>query len=146
MAVRNADKLISQLNKLKLEARAGIGRALAASVVEMHAYAAQKIQSGGRSGRVYRRRSITHQASAPGEFPKSDSGQLVASLYFRVAADKLSAFFGTKLSYGRYLEYGTSRMPARPWLAPTLKANAENARRRVMEAVSEAIRRGQGRG
>jgi HK97 gp10 family phage protein len=146
VAVRNADALIAALEKLKRDERAGIGRALAQSVVQLDAYARQKIQSGGRSGRVYRRRGIAHQASAPGEFPKTDRGQLVASLYFRVAANKLSAFFGTKLNYGRYLEYGTSRMRARPWLAPTLKANAGVIRKRMTDAVAEAIRKGQRRG
>ncbi len=146
MAVRNAGALIAALEQLKRDERAGIGRALAKSVVRLDAYAKQKIQSGGRSGRVYRRRSISHQASAPGEFPKTDRGQLVASLYFRVAADKLSAFFGTKLNYGRYLEYGTSRMRARPWLAPTLKANADFIRKLMMDAVAEAINKGQRRG
>ncbi len=146
MAVRNADRLIRQLSQLRLDARAGIGKALATSVVQMDAYAKEKIQGGGRSGKTYRRRSITHQASAPGEFPKTDTGQLVASLYFRVAADKLSAFFGTKLLYGSFLEFGTSRMRARPWLRPTLKANQDSIRERVGQAVTDALRKGERRG
>ncbi|MBZ9975482.1 HK97-gp10 family putative phage morphogenesis protein [Mesorhizobium sp. BR-1-1-10] len=142
MTVRGADKLIKQLNRLPLQARSGIGTALAGSVVMLDAYAKQKIQGGARSGRVYRRRSISHQASAPGEFPKTDTGQLVASLFFRVAADKLSAFFGTKLAYGRYLEFGTSRMQARPWLRPTLRANRDAITLRIRNAVNEALKRG----
>jgi len=39
----------------------------------------EKISTGQRSGRVYRRgKSGRHQASAPGELPKSDSGELVS--------------------------------------------------------------------
>lgn len=146
MAVRGADKLIRQLKALPIELRAGIGTALAVSVIQMDAYAKQKIQGGGRSGRAYRRRTVTHQASAPGEFPKSNTGQLVASLYFKVAADKLSAFFGTKLNYGTYLEYGTTRMKARPWLQPTLKANADAIVARMKQAVADALKKGQARG
>lgn len=141
MTVRGADKLIKQLNRLPLDARAGIGRALAVSVMELDTYAKQKIQGGGRGGRVYRRPSVTHQASAPGEFPKTDTGQLVSSLFFRIGADKLSAFFGTKLAYGRYLEFGTSRMAARPWLRPTLKANEARITDRIANAVREAIKK-----
>lgn len=146
MAVLNADKLIRKLSQLPIDMRAGIGTALAVSVVQLDAYAKQKIQGGGRSGQVYRRRTVTHQSSAPGEFPKSDTGQLVASLYFRVAADKLSAFFGTKLNYGTYLEYGTSRMRARPWLRPTLKANEQSIAGRIKQAVSDALKKAQSRG
>jgi HK97 gp10 family phage protein len=144
MTVRGADKLMRQLKALPISARSGVGSALASSVIILDAYAKQKIQGGGRSGRTYRRRSVTHQASAPGEFPKTDSGQLVSSLFFRVGADKLSAFFGTKLAYGRYLEFGTSRMAARPWLRPTLRANSDVIIKRVRDAVKEAIRRSRG--
>lgn len=146
MAVRNADKIIRKLSQLPIDLRAGIGTALATSAVQMDAYAKQKIQGGGRSGRVHRRRSVTHQASAPGEFPKTDRGQLVASLFFKVAADKLSAFFGTKLAYGKYLEYGTTRMAPRPWLRPTLKANEASIVARLKQAVADAIRKAQSRG
>jgi HK97 gp10 family phage protein len=146
VAVRNADKIIRRLAQLPIDTRRGIGTALAVSVVEMDAYAKKKIQGGARSGRTYRRRTVSHKASAPGEFPKTDTGQLVASLYFKVAANKLSAFFGTKLNYGKYLEYGTSRMRARPWLHPTLKANTKAIRERIRAAVAEALRKAQRRG
>jgi len=144
MTVRNADRLMKKLSKLPLDVRSGIGRALAVSVMQVDAYAKQKIQGGGRGGRTYRRRGISHQASAPGEFPKTDSGQLVSSLFFRVGADKLSAFFGTMLAYGRYLEFGTSQMQPRPWLRSSLKANAADISGRIRTAVAEALRRSRG--
>lgn len=146
MAVRNTSRLIRKLNRLPLDARDGIGKALTVSVVELDAYAKQKIQGGSRSGRVYRRRTVTHRASAPGEFPKTDRGQLVASLFFRVAGNKLSAYFGTKLAYGRYLEFGTSRMAARPWLRPTFRAKRDSIRSRVADAVAAALRKAPHRG
>ncbi len=140
MTVRNSERLIKKLRQLPVSMRSGIGQALAVSVVEMDSYAKSKISGGGRSGRVYGR----HQASAPGEFPKSETGQLVSSLLFRVGGDKLSAFFGTKLAYGRYLEFGTSRMAARPWLQPTLRANARQITARVRAAVNAALRQARG--
>jgi hypothetical protein len=73
MTVRNADRLMRKLRQIPLDARSGIGTALAGSVVMLDSYAKQKIQGGGRGGRTYRRRSTTHQASAPGEFPKTDT-------------------------------------------------------------------------
>ncbi|WP_342150235.1 hypothetical protein [Methylorubrum sp. SB2] len=144
MTVRNTGRLIRKLQALPLDARAGIGRALTVSVVEMDAHAKTRIQGGGRSGRTYRRRGVTHQASAPGEFPKTDRGQLVASLFFRVGGDRLSAMFGTALLYGRYLEYGTSRMAARPWLRPTFRTLEPQARQRIRDAVQAALRAARG--
>ena len=144
MTVRGADKLMKQLRRIPLDARAGIGGALASSVIDLDRYAKEQIQGGGRSGRDYRRGGKTHRASAPGEFPKSDrggAGGLTGSLFFRVAADKLSAFFGTKMATGKYLEFGTSRMAARPWLRPTLRANTDAITARIRQAVNDAIRK-----
>lgn len=146
MIVQNADRLIRRLSTLSLEARRGIGKELARAVVQLDAYGKQKIQGGSRGGRVYRRRSVTHQASAPGEFPKTDTGQLVGSLFFRVASDKLSAVWGTALAYGRYLEFGTSTMLSRPWLRPTFAANRADIEAGVNGAVREAIRQAVRRG
>jgi HK97 gp10 family phage protein len=140
----NTDRLIRRLEQIPIEARKGIGAALARAVVSMDSYAKEKIQGGARSGRVYRRRSVTHQASAPGEFPKSDmggSGGLTGSLFFRVAADKLSAIWGTALNYGKYLEFGTSRMAARPWMRPTLQANEDKISADIQREVSEALKK-----
>lgn len=145
MTVRNADKLIKKLQQIPLDSRGDIGAALATSIIDLDAYAKEKMQGGGRSGRTYRRGTRgMHQASAPGEFPKSDYGQLVKSLFIRVGADKLSAFFGTKLAYGRYLEFGTSRMAARPWLRPTFKALEGKITRRIRDAVQATLRRSRG--
>jgi HK97 gp10 family phage protein len=139
MTVRNASRLIGKLNALPMKARGGIGKALAVSVMELDAIAKQRISGGTRSGRVYKRRSVAHTASAPGEYPKSDTGQLVASLFFKVAPDNLRAWFGTKLNYGKYLEYGTSRMKARPWLRPTFRALEGKISERVARAVKQAM-------
>lgn len=38
------------------------------------------LTSGSRSGTVYKRGNRTHQASAPGEPPKSDTGNLIRSI------------------------------------------------------------------
>lgn len=139
MTVKNADRLIRKLRQIPVEARKGIGSALARGVVKLDAHAKERIQGGSRSGRTYRRRSVTHQSSAPGEFPKTDTGQLVSSLFFRVGADKLSAVWGTALAYGKYLEFGTSTMLSRPWMRPTFQAKREEITRDVAREVQAAL-------
>lgn len=144
--MKNAQRLVRRLNAIPVEARAGIGRALAKGVLRLDAYAKEKIQGGSRSGRVYRRRSVSHQASAPGEFPKTDKGQLVSSLFFSVATNKLSARWGTALAYGRYLEFGTGTMLSRPWMRPTFQANHAAISVSVVTEVRAAIRKAAVRG
>lgn len=137
--MKGVGAVLRRLDDLPREATAGISRALGQSVVEMHAYAVQKIQGGSRSGKTYRRGSVVHQASAPGEFPKTDRGQLVSSLFIRV--EGLAAYFGSMLNYAKWLELGTSRMAARPWLRPTFNNFRELITKRVNGAINEAVRK-----
>ncbi len=65
--------------------------------------------AGAKSGRMYG----THQASAPGESPAVDSGNLAGSISV-IMASSLEAKIGTNVEYATYLENGTSRMAQRP--------------------------------
>ncbi len=50
-----------------------------------------------------------------------DTGNLRSSLNFSVSEDE--AEVGTPVEYAPYVEYGTSRMAARPYLRPALDEN-----------------------
>jgi HK97 gp10 family phage protein len=58
--------------------------------------------------------------SAPGEAPKKLTGYLQRSIAHEMSADKQVAFVGSALDYAFFLEMGTSKMQARPFLRPTL--------------------------
>lgn len=77
------------------------------------------------------RRAIRVEAAAkvnatdrPG--PRVRSGRLRGSVTWRLGQDSegLFADIGTAVLYAPYLEYGTSRMPAYPFLRPALSAAA----------------------
>ena len=76
--------------------------------------------SGNRSGRVYRvpGTQVTYVASAPGEPPAVQTGQLRNSVKGRVYTEGASVKgeVGTELMKGLYLEKGTINMAPRPWL------------------------------
>lgn len=63
-----------------------------------------------------------HNPSQPGEAPAPDTGTLMRSVTHSVEAtrDGATANIGSNLEYARYLEYGTSKMRARPWLSQAL--------------------------
>ena len=74
--------------------------------------------------------------------PVSRTGRLAGSLHIVRSADGLMANIKTLLAYGAYLEFGTRRMPAYPWLGPAVDRN----RRTFRQAVRAAMRTvGQGR-
>ncbi len=50
-------------------------RGIVRATEEVREEAISLIQNGEKTGRIYRRRGIEHQASAPGEPPASDTGR-----------------------------------------------------------------------
>ncbi len=64
--------------------------------------------------------------SLPGEPPHLRSGRLRASISWRLGEDELGLYadIGSNVEYAGYLEGGTDRMAARPFLEPSLSAAA----------------------
>lgn len=84
-----------------------------------------------KSGRIYRRRTVVHQASAPGEAPAIDTGALARSVTHEIGetADGFTLDIGPSVQSGRsetaaHLEFGTSKMGARPAWRPALETVA----------------------
>lgn len=69
--------------------------------------------------------------SKPGESPHRDSGDLQASV--TVQSSGMVRRIGSPLAYAVYLELGTSKMEARPWLVPTLIESGPEAAAVVAE-------------
>lgn len=134
------DRLRRKLADLPAAARKEIVLALDESAASLQKEAKTGIETGKRSGRIYRRAGESHQASAPGEFPKSWTGYLVQSIFKRVLSSSLEAQVGTYLDYGKFLEFGTSRMQARPWLRPSFLKVAPAVRDRMYLALGNAVR------
>lgn len=65
--------------------------------------------------------------SSPGDPPHADTGKLRQSLMVVPQGD--SVIVGTPLKYGLYLELGTSRMAARPFLRPAVYRCIEKLKR-----------------
>lgn len=65
--------------------------------------------------------------SAPGEAPAVDTGRLRASITHRIEHDggESAAYVGTNVEYAPWLEFGTSRMRARPFMVPAMNRNRE---------------------
>ena len=78
-----------------------------------------RLASGRLAG--VKRGAGRHMPSLPGEAPAIDMAQLVRSVTHTVEDEV--GYVGTKVVYGKFLEFGTSRMLARPWLRPSIDAN-----------------------
>lgn len=87
---------------------------------------AKKSMAEEKSGRVYVHGDIGHQASAPGEAPAIDTGNLV-SLHTKMTS-QTSAIVGTNAEYAAALEFGRAdgHIAARPFLRPAARKAREH--------------------
>lgn len=119
---------------------AEIGRLL----VAMDSNVKQTIQTGGRSGRVYKRRTVTHRASAPGEPPKTDTGKLVAGFVFKTKRT-INGVVGdlmNKTNYAKYVEYKPKSRGGRPFMRPLFNKFLPRIRKQIDAAIKRGIRNG----
>jgi hypothetical protein len=80
--------------------------------------------------------------SSPGEPPHVDSGVLLASIQVvgpAVQGDVIVAAVGSDVPYSVYLEYGTSRMAARPFMSRSIYDNQTEIGERVLEGLMLAL-------
>lgn len=99
---------------------AELDRECHSTAVAVEAEAKQLIQSSPASGRVYKHGNVLHRASAPGEPPATDTGNLVNSGYTG-QIEKAQYETGFTAAYAQALEFGTERMMARPYLRPAVE-------------------------
>lgn len=115
-------QLLGQLEALGNKAETVTLQVVSDLVTDTHDLAVAGIQGGPKSGKTYRRGNVTHRASAPGQYPASDTGVLASSVRMIMpSAGSIRGEVGTNVTYGKYLEFGTSKMAARPWLLPSFK-------------------------
>lgn len=94
--------------------------------------AKQSITDGAVSG-------ARHVPSKPGEPPNNDTGILAGNI--RVSKQgPLHTRVSSEAPYAAFQEFGTSRMAARPYMAPALQKNRADIVRDVAKAVNLANR------
>ena len=135
MRIRGGEELRRNLERLGGAQRRQAqrdGLEAGARVVETHAKVAM---TGDKHGEVYMRGQVEHRASAPGEAPAVDTGNLFNSIQVFDVTPTL-ATIGTNAEYAEHLEYGTSRMEPRPFMRPAVDEHEAE----IIAAVTDAVR------
>jgi len=140
--VEGLDRLTRKLLSLPESVTRGLKKEIALAGFLIQEQAIKSIQKGSRTGVKYKRAGKSAQRSAPGEFPKTDRGRLVASINVSsdIAARGLIVRVGTNLKYGRALEFGTLKMAPRPWLVRTLKPNIKTIVQKISRQLKIVLR------
>jgi hypothetical protein len=130
--------LLKQLQAVGLASETATMEVITDIVIDTHALAVAGIQGGPKTGRVYTRRGVSHQASAPGQYPASDRGILAGGVRMVMPTEaSMTGQVGTNVAYGPHLEFGTSKIAPRPWLLPSFeraKIGVEKELRARLEA------------
>ena len=115
-----------------------LSRAVLAGGLVLETAVKLSMSAASHSGRVYGK----HKASAPGETPAVDTGNLVNSINTtldRASATEAWANVGPTVEYGAYLEFGTSKMAARPFMRPGLDSSEDKIRDTIKTFLKQAI-------
>jgi HK97 gp10 family phage protein len=139
--IEGLDRIDNATRAMQESIQQEVRKALLASAKHVEKEAKQSILDGEKSGRVYKRRTVTHKASAPGEAPASDTGRLVNSInsYLNAGANESTVVAGRgTVKYAAWLEFGTFKMPARPFMFPALEKSRDWIRERLASAVRKA--------
>lgn len=84
--------------------------------------AVKGIASGPASGRIYSVGGKTAQRSAAGEYPMTDTGELISGIHHKFTNKGLRGRVESRAPHSAALEFGTLKMAARPFLQPSLEA------------------------
>ena len=136
--LEGSEQLQRELRRLSDDLRREVGQVVSGAALEMRNDIVSSLDRGPASGVTYKKSNPTrtHTASAPGQPPMTDTGRLANSITFDRLGD-LTAVVGTKVDYAPHLEYGTSRMAARPFFRPAV----ERMRPKYIGKLEDIIRR-----
>lgn len=122
--------------------RNAIMRGLIGAASDVRDSAIESIISGPKSGIPYARGNRVHIASAPGEPPAQDLGNLSNSITIRPDIKGLVVYVNAAAAYAAALEYGTVRMEPRPYMRPALLRHVRLIDERVALEVRAYLARG----
>ena len=140
--VKNLKKVLSQLDTLNKELEVPFQEVVKGGGQLIRTEAIKSIQTGAKTGIVYEKYNPrrTHRASAPGESPASDTGNLVSKIMVK-QKDKNTTQVESGADYSAFLEYGTSKMLPRPFLFPAFQKSKDKIVKAVVNRVKTAIDR-----
>lgn len=138
--ITGLDELRKRFTNLDQQFDMAVMDAIEDSVLEIRNEVVRGIQSGPATGTIYQKYNPrrTHQASAPGQPPMTDTGRLVGSVYFNL--EPMAATVGSKLAYAHYLEFGTRKMRPRPIWKPVTERVMAKLSQRIMDNLENVTR------
>ena len=136
--VKGFKKVMASLKNLEQDLEKPFREVIVGGAQLIRGEAIKSIQSGPKSGRIYEKYNPrrTHRASAPGQAPASDTGNLVRNIAVKMESRDQVAVVSSA-PYSQFLEFGTSKMLPRPFLFPA----TEKSRPKIAQAVFNRVKK-----
>lgn len=140
--VKGIKKALDSLKNLEKEIEVPLQEVILGGGQLIRSEAVKSIMSGPKSGRIYEKYNPrrTHTASAPGQAPASDTGNLVSQIQVK-SPNKNEVNVESGASYSKFLEFGTSKMLARPFLFPAFEKSRPKITQAVFNRIVKEIKR-----
>ena len=135
--VKNLKKVLKQLNRLQKDMEVPFQEVVKGGGQLIRGEAIKSIQSGGKSGVMYQKYNPRreHRASAPGQAPASDTGNLVNKIIVKQKSSDV-VHVESNANYSAFLEYGTSKTQPRPFMLPAF----EKSKKPIIDAVLNRVK------
>lgn len=151
LVVDGSEQVGAWLKGLDAEVKARVVKAVNSGANAIRNDVVDNIRNGEKTGRMYG----DHQASAPGEAPATDTGELISGVSFEIDSDGFGASVISRAPYSLALELGTSgnrsigkedkialqgpgfgdgHIEPRPFMLPAFEKNREA----IQEAIADA--------
>ena len=135
--VSNLKKVLSQMDKLEKDMEIPFQEIVKGGAQLIRTEAIKSIQTGAKSGVMYQKYNPRreHRASAPGQAPASDTGNLVSKIIVKQKTKNITNV-ESNADYSAFLEYGTSKMQPRPFMLPAF----EKSKKPIINAVFKRVK------
>lgn len=141
MTIKGQQDVLNNLSKFSNGMKKKLSQQVADTADDVRNNAIKSMTREEKTGIMYTNRGANlgdHQASAAGEAPASDTGNLAGSIHIKEQG--LRAYVFTPVEYGLYLEFGTAAIAPRPWLRPALQKAMPEFKKSIQKAFDDAER------
>lgn len=144
ITVTGDKELNRKLNKLGLKMGQAIDAGVFITAQDVRTDAIKSIMTQSTGKVVQRSRqgggTYTHIASNEGQAPNNDNNDLVKSIALEKQKEA-NYLVGSNLDYASFLEFGTSKTGARPWLEPAMRKNIGELNKNISKAADLTIKK-----
>ena len=146
---RDINKISRELLKVHGELKGTVNKALFLEFNAVRNYIITSMRNTKRSEKSYKRKSVEHHPSLPGNPPAIDTGDLVKSILYDVKNMEARLGLVGGAPHGVFLEKKTNRFFSgllkidsagiRPWLKPAIEANKEKIIKKIQAAIKKQL-------